>query len=406
MEHAPRTARFLDRSTPPHIVTLVMLASVSALAMNIYLPSLPRMAEAFATTPGLMGLTVGIYLASGAILQLFLGALADFVGRRPVLLAVLALYVLTSVAIVHAPSITALLILRAIQAAASVTMVLSRAIVRDTMDGPAAAARLAYVTMGMSLVPMFGPVIGGVLGGLFGWEANFWVLALFGTVLWIVVFLDGGETLPKSTGGFRDKLADYPELFRSPRFWGYCLASAFASGAFFAYLGGAPFVGAEVYGLKPTELGFYFGAPAVGYFFGNFIAARISERVGMDRMILWGNLISVAGIAASVLVTALGLDSAESFFGLIVFLGLGNGLTNPNATAGLMSIRPRLAGTASGLGSSMMIGGGAALSAFAGFSLSDATGPAPLLWIMLVSTALSIVAILYVMRRTRQLAGV
>lgn len=406
MTHTPLPARFLDRSTPPHIVTLVMLASVSALAMNIYLPSLPRMAEAFATTPGLMGLTVGIYLASGAVLQLFLGALADFVGRRPVLLAVLALYVLTSVAIVHAPSVTALLALRAVQAAASVTMVLSRAIVRDTMEGPAAAARLAYVTMGMSLVPMFGPVIGGVLGGLFGWEANFWVLALFGTVLWVVVFFDGGETLPKSTGGFRDKLADYPELFRSPRFWGYCLASAFASGAFFAYLGGAPFVGAEVYGLKPTELGFYFGAPAVGYFFGNFIAARISERVGMDRMILWGNLISVAGIAASVIVTALGLDSAESFFGLIVFLGLGNGLTNPNATAGLMSIRPRLAGTASGLGSSMMIGGGAALSAFAGFSLSDATGPAPLLWIMLVSTALSIGAILYVMRRTRQLAGV
>jgi DHA1 family bicyclomycin/chloramphenicol resistance-like MFS transporter len=88
----------------------------------------------------------------------------------------------------------------------------------------------------------------------------------------------------------------------------------------------------------------------------------------------------------------------------MTIIGFGNGMTIPNATAGFLSVRPRLAGTASGLGGSIMIGGGAALSALAGALLHPETGPWPLLWIMLIVSILCVVAILMVMRRNRILA--
>ena len=183
------------------------------------------------------------------------------------------------------------------------------------------------------------------------------------------------------------------------------MSSAFASGAFFAYLGGAPYVGTEVFGMTPAQLGFYFGAPAVGYFLGNWISGLYSVRFGINRMILWGCLLTLAGLLVSLTLDLIGLKTALSFFGFMTFVGLGNGMVLPNATAGMLSVRPHLAGTASGLGGAMMLGGGAALSALAGVVLTPGSGAAPLIWLMTLTSVLALVAIIYTIRRDRQLAG-
>jgi MFS transporter, DHA1 family, multidrug resistance protein len=106
----------------------------------------------------------------------------------------------------------------------------------------------------------------------------------------------------------------------------------------------------------------------------------------------------------SLIVFALGHGSAEVFFGFMVFVGLGNGMTIPNATAGMLSVRPSLAGTASGLGGVLMIGGGAALSVLAGHLLSAESGAMPLIWIMFLSGVAAILSVLAVMARARSLA--
>jgi DHA1 family bicyclomycin/chloramphenicol resistance-like MFS transporter len=77
----------------------------------------------------------------------------------------------------------------------------------------------------------------------------------------------------------------------------------------------------------------------------------------------------------------------------------------PNATSGMLSVRPHLAGTASGLGGSIMIGGGAALSALAGVLLVPGRGAFPLIWIMAITSVLGVLAILYTIRRERQVSG-
>ncbi|MGR3467191.1 MAG: MFS transporter, partial [Shimia sp.] len=198
---------------------------------------------------------------------------------------------------------------------------------------------------------------------------------------------------------FRAQIAAYPELLTSPRFWGYCAAAALSSGSFFSYLGGSPYVGTEVFGLSTALLGVYFGAPAIGYFAGNFISGRYSAQVGIDRMILWGSVICAGGLAVALGLALTGLSSALVFFGFMTFVGLGNGMVLPNATAGMLSVRPHLAGSASGLGGSLMLGGGALLSAFAGIILEGRGSEVPLLVLQVATSAGAILAILYVLRR-------
>lgn len=396
-------ARFLDRTTPPHIATLILIAGLAALSLNIFLPSLPLMAEHFGVPYPVMQLSVSLYLLATAVLQIFVGPISDRFGRRPVMLVAAAIFTLASIGALVAPNFTVFLTFRLLQAVIATGFVLSRAIVRDMVSQDQAASMIGYVTMGMSVVPMIGPVIGGVLDELFGWQASFVLLGLGGLGLMALVWADQGETATARAASFAEQVRQYPDLLASQRFWGYCLASTFASGAFFAFLGGAPYVGTRVFGLSPSALGFYFGAPAVGYMLGNFLSGRYAVRLGINRMILVGAVLTTAGLGLLAVLTLAGLQSPSVFFGLVISVGLGNGILLPSANAGMLSVRPALAGSAAGLGGAFTIGGGAALSVLAGYVLGPGSGAMPLILLMLLSSALSVPCILWVLRRERQL---
>ncbi|MDD9718277.1 multidrug effflux MFS transporter [Dinoroseobacter sp. PD6] len=398
-------SRFLDRSTPPHLATLVLMAGVAALSMNVFLPSLPGMAVYFDAEYAVMQLSVSLYLMMTALLQLLVGPLSDRYGRRPVMLISTALFALATLGAIFAPTVEVFLACRMAQAVIASALVLSRAIVRDMVGQAEAASLIGYVTMGMAIVPMIGPALGGLLDETFGWRASFWLLFAAAVAMLWLIWSDLGETAPNRSGGFRAQVAEYPELLKARRFWGYVAAAAFASGVFFAFLGGAPYLGSEVFGLSPAILGVYFGAPALGYVLGNFLSGRFSIRIGINRMILWGSLITSVGMAASILIYAAGLTHPLSFFALTATVGIGNGMIIPNATAGSLSVRPHLAGTASGLGGAIMVGGGAAMSVLAGILLPLGTGPYPLQALMLLTSLGSTVAVIYVMRRERDLTA-
>jgi DHA1 family bicyclomycin/chloramphenicol resistance-like MFS transporter len=385
------------------MLMLVLLASISALAMNSFLPSLPNMAEHFGSSTALMGLSVGVYLGTSAIFQILVGPLSDRIGRRTVSLWALIIFSFVSISCVYAPNTFVFMFLRALQAIAACTFVVARAVVRDTTETQASGSKIAYISMGTAICPMFGPALGGLLDGWLGWEANFWFIGGLGLFILLIAYFDLGETVPENTKGFRQQFSEYPELLLSRRFWGYCLASAFGAGAFFAYLGGGPFVGSIVYNLSPEMLGLYFGAPAIGYFFGNFLSGRFTIRFGIDAMIIWGLWIIFFGLSLSMVCSYVGYGTVETFFGFMIFVGLGNGLTIPNATAGMLSVRPHLAGTASGLGGAMMIAIGAALSTLAGAFLVPGSNEMPLLMLMWFSSLSGVAVIIYVRQRNKKL---
>ena len=393
--------RFLNRTTPPHIMTLILITGLAALSLNIFLPSLPSMAAHFGVEYHVMQLTVSLYLAMTAFLQIFIGPISDRFGRRSVLLVSIAIFVVATFGAVLAPNFGVFLACRMLQAAIASGFVLTRAVVRDMVAQDKAASMIGYVTMGMSVVPMIGPVIGGMLDKAFGWQASFALLGIAGVGVLALTWGDLGETATNRAASFRDQARQYPELLKSQRFWGYCLASAFASGSFFAYLGGAPFVGTNVFRMDAATLGFYFGAPALGYLVGNFLSGRYAMRFGINKMALAGTVVNTFGMAILALLAAMGYENAPLFFGLIISVGLGNGIMLPSANAGLLSVRPALAGSASGLGSAFTIGGGAALSALAGAVLTPTSGTMPLILVMLITSAISILCVLWVMQRAR-----
>ncbi|WCK19845.1 multidrug effflux MFS transporter [Agrobacterium tumefaciens] len=392
-----KNARFLDRTTPPHIITLVVIAGVAALCMNLFLPSLAAMALHFETDYAVMQFAVSGYLAATACLQLLIGPLSDLFGRRPVMLASIAMMIVATLVCMLAPDITVFMFGRVAQAAVVSGFVLARAIVRDMVPMEQAASMIGYVTMGMSVVPMVGPTVGGLLNDISGWQSSFALLALLGVGILVLAWFDLGETNHNRSASFSQQFHAWPELLRSPLFWGYALTSTFSSGMFFSFLGGAPFVGSVLYGLAPAMLGLQFFFMASGYMLGNFVSGRYASQIGITRMMLSGNVVAIAGIVAAIALIFIGAESPYAFFVPLALIGVGNGVTLPSANAGMVSVQPHLAGSASGLGGAMTIGGGAALSVLASSVLSKEDGTWPLLLVML-ATGLVALLTTYIVR--------
>ncbi|WP_117191270.1 multidrug effflux MFS transporter [Rhizobium terrae] len=389
-------SRFLDRGTPPHIMTLVVCAGLAALSLNVFLPSLSAMAAHFGTEYAVMQFAVSGYIAGTALLQLVLGPLSDIFGRRRVMIGSILILLAGTVICLAAPNVTIFMIGRLLQTAVVAGFVLPRAIIRDTVPMESAASMIAYVTMGMSLVPMIAPTVGGTLNDLFGWEANFALILALGLVALLLVFTDLGETNRTPAASFTAQFKSWPDLFRSRRFWGYTLTSTFSSGVFFAFLGGAPFVGTAIYHLTPTMLGVQFFLIAAGYMVGNFISGRYTRRLGTMTMMISGSVVSLIGIAITTAILFGEVASATAFFAPLALTGVGNGLTLPSSNAGIVSVRPHLAGSASGLGGAITVGGGAALSTLAAAVLKEEGGAMPLLMVMGVTTLFALAASAFV----------
>ena len=394
--------RFMDRASPPHTGTLVIMTGAGALNMNVILPSLPGIAEHFDVSYSLAALLISTYLGATALMQLIVGPLSDHYGRRPVMLISTLIFLVSTLACIFAPNYETLLIARLVQTSIVSGLALSRAAVRDMVSADEAASLFGYITMGMALVPMVGPIIGGSLDEIYGWQAAFFVTFFFGLLVLVLVYFDMGETNHHISDSFASQFRAYPELFRSRRFWGYALSAACTSGSFFAFLGGAPYISINMLGLSQTAFGVYFALTGVGYILGNFLSGRYAVRVGINLMMLFGNLVVIFGMLGAIAVFSLGYTHPMVFFGFMVFLGLGNGLTLPSANAGVVSVRPHLAGSASGLGGALMIGGGAGLSVLSGWLLGPDTGPYPMFYLMLTAASAGACMALYVIHVARK----
>jgi DHA1 family bicyclomycin/chloramphenicol resistance-like MFS transporter len=160
------------------------------------------------------------------------------------------------------------------------------------------------------------------------------------------------------------------------------LAGACASGTFFAFLGGGPHITVTMMGRTSAEDGLWFVISSLGYMSGNFIASRLSVRLGVDPMVWWGLVIEAAGTACMIVLAAFAHDLGP----LIIFLpqlitAIGNGVMLPNAIAGAISVRPHAAGTASGLTGCIQMATAAGFVQLGGYVQVDAHSALPLAWL-------------------------
>ena len=376
------------RPTPWRMLALLIaMTGVGSLSLNVLVPAIPGLAVKFQTDTASVQLTVSLYLMGLALAQLVFGPLSDRFGRRPVILAGLALATVASTAAIFAAGIATLIVARLVQSlGASTGQTIGRAIIRDLYDREHAASMIGLVTSVVVLLPMVAPLIGGILDTLFGWESIFVFSALVagGVFAWAVLALPETRRASIAPDGHGHFLAEVRALCASPRFFGYALCAGLGSAPFFSFLGAAPHVVVGMLGHSSAEYGVWFFLPSIGFMAGNFAVSRLSRRFTIDTLIWWGIVLTIVGCVLNIVVYRAfpGWDMATIFLPQIV-IGLGNGLLLPTSIAGAVSIRPQVAGTASGMTGFIQMGIGAVAAQLSGHVIGNASDAMPMLWLML-----------------------
>ena len=353
--------------------------------MNIFVPSMPGLQAELNAEAGAVQLTLSLYLIAFATAQLFYGPISDRWGRRPVLLGGLGIFIAGTALCLAAQDIGTLIVGRCIQATgACAGMVLGRAIVRDLYDREQAASMIAYIIMAMVVAPMLAPSIGGYLDIWFGWRSGFAFVLVVGIAVAFAVFATLRETRPPDAIGARlvDIFSGFAYLLRIPAFLGYATTTAFTSGVFFTFLGGAPHVMVHILDRPPSEYGLYFIVNAGMYMVANYISGRYAPRIGLDRLIVVGLAISSISAAILCYVVGSGWLSPVILFGGMTVISFGQGLTIANTLAGAVSVDPTRAGSASGLAGFFQMGLGAGASYLVGLLIHDSALPMTVLMLL------------------------
>lgn len=277
---------------------LASLAMLGPFSIDTYLPAFSGIGASLDATPVQMQQTLSAYLLGFAVMNLFHGALSDSLGRRPVVLAGMAVFTLASVGCALSQSIGQLILFRALQGmSAGAGMVVSRAIIRDMFPPDEAQRVMAQVTIYFGVAPAIAPIIGGYLFVHLDWHAIFWFLAAIGFALLVAMWRALPETLhatQRQPFGLMELLRGYRELVGSARFLALVLASGVPFNGMFLYVLSAPVFLGELLGLGPTQYYRFFLCTIGGIMAGAWLSGRLAGRVKPKYQIRLGFVIMLA----------------------------------------------------------------------------------------------------------------
>ena len=332
---------------------LALLLGLQPVSTDIYLPALPMLTRALGATMSAAQLTMSALILAFGLAQMFWGPVSDRVGRRPVLLAGLALYTAASVGGLLAGSIEALVAWRALQGAAlAAAVVCARAIVRDLYEPTEGARVMALALTGLGFIALSGPILGGLLAHAFGWRAPLALVAAVGAGTLVFVAARLPETLkqrqPESTR-LRRLLPTWWAIARHPVFRAWALLVACTYGGLFTVLAASSFVFIDVLGLEPAAYGATMAMGSLSYIAGTFACRRWILRLGMAGTVRRGALFTLAGGIVAATTTAAGIASPWTLLLSYCLFAFGHGQHQPCGQAGIVAPFPRAAGAASAL---------------------------------------------------------
>lgn len=354
-------------------VLLISLVGFGPVCTDIYLPSMPGMTRALTASVSQVQMTLSGFLVGYAIAPLFLGPLSDRFGRRPVLLAFVALFIIASLLCSLATSIETLIAARMFQGVgAAGGPVLARAIVRDLFVPERGAKVLSYMTGALAAVAILAPFLGGWLEVAFGWRANFLAMLAFGIWVLALAFFSLQETnLARDLNGLAigRLFSNFYDLIRNRVFIGHTCMSGGTIGLIFAWLSGSPFVIIDILQIQPPYYGLAQGVASGSYGLGALLAGRFVMRLGISRLLGVGAIASLALSALLLLLVLFATFQPGSVMSALVILGpvalitLSCGLVLPTGMAGAIGPFPHIAGAASSLIGFLQMG----IGAIAGF---------------------------------------
>jgi len=336
-------------------------------------------------------MALGVFVAAFGIGQLLLGPLSDRLGRRPVLICGLLLFLVGTAGILVVETVPGLAAVRAVQGlGACAAFALARAIVRDVW-GKDAAPALALTMFGMLLTVMLAPLVGGIVASAFAaWTAAIVLTLGLGVLTLLAVLFIYHETNvspdPRA-GRIFTLVGSYADLLSGRAYSSFALALGCTYGAMFAFIAGSSFVFVGRLGLTPTECGAVFGLIVSGLIVGTLATKRLAPKIGPDRLVAIGTAMVAAGALATLILHRV---PGFALLGLVapqMILTLGAGLVLPSAIAGAVLPNPQRAGLAAGfMGFSQMVG--ATIAGFLLARLQDETAM-PMLLIQTAFAALA-----------------
>lgn len=343
------------------LVLLVGLSGLGEISTQLLIPSLGAIEQGFAARPGSVVLALSAFVAAFGVGQLLLGPLSDRVGRRPVLIGGLLLYVLATLWMLFASGLAEFIAARVLQGlGACAALVLARAIVRDVWRERAGPA-LALTVIGMLSALMLTPLLGGLLAThAGGWRAAVGLslalgLLALGTALFL--YRETHHERDPLAGRFRSLGRHYADLLKGRAYRAFALALACTFGAMFCIIAGSSTVFIDLLGLTPTQYGLAFGGMLSGLLVGALFTQRRIAVLGPQRIVTIGSALVAFGAVASLMIhEGFGLSLAGLCLPQLL-VTLGGGMLLPAAVAGAVIPNAQRAGLAAGfMGFAQMAG--------------------------------------------------
>lgn len=374
------------------IANLLAQISLGLLAMTICLPSMQEWEAVFDAKQADVQLTFSAYVVAYGALQLVYGPMSDRYGRKSILLMGLVLALAGSLMAGMSEHLVTLTLARFVQGAGTAAgMVAGRSAVQDIFHGPARTRVMAYIGMALGLCPPLATLIGGQIHVRWGWQSNFFLMAILSIALFVAAWWGvPGSRKPSDKTHWASSMASaYARLARERAFLLYVVILATTTATFYMFLAGAPTV-LRSYGIGPDGVGWFIMCVPLSYIIGNFLTSRLIHRVGEWRMMLAGQALSVLAILLVLFLALCGWDSPWALSLPLLLLGFGHGFLNPPALAGTVGLIPSLAGTAVAMAGLMQQLMGAAGGYLVGLVSLD--GAVHLALLMLAFTLCSVAA--------------
>ena len=335
------------------ILLLGLITALGPLSIDMYLPSLPAIADDFGVSTSEVSHSVTAYFLGLVVGQLIYGPLSDRIGRRNPLFIGLGLYLAASLLCLFADSVMTLNLARFVQALGGCAgVVIARAAIRDRLSNEQMSQAISMLILVMGVAPIVAPALGNLVLIQFSWQVIFLVLALFSVICLVWSYVDFEDTLPiekRSVKPWSGVLGEYVELLKDKRFLLPAVASGMLMCALFVYINASAELLIDYFGLSSTWYSWVFGANAAGLIAMTQLSARLVTRFSVLKVFSAGVYLQVASATALLICTLLGLNHLTVVVGLIFVLLSGIGLTAPNGTTLALADQSERSGLASSM---------------------------------------------------------
>ena len=347
------------------LLALALLSATAPFATDMYLPTLPAVGAEFGAPDSVVQLTLSGFFVGMALGQLMVGPISDVIGRRRLLIVGAIVALLASAIAALSPSIAIFVAARFLQGlGGGACVVLARAMVPDLLSGREAAKTYSLLMAILAIAPAVAPIVGGLLAEPIGWRGIYWVLTGLHAVQLLVVLKIVPETGGQIPGGqdatgqrfLARVLSNYATVLKSPRFWGFLTAMAFAFASMFCYIAASSFVFQQEFGLSPRGYAAVFALNALGMCVGSFVNSRCIDKLGTKKVMLGGLCLALLGNVLLLIAVLSGAGLVWIILALLLCIS-PNGVIMGNSTAmatGLMRTRAGSVTAIMGFGQSVL----------------------------------------------------